>query len=78
MLTASIQDMLGNRQHISPAVGLVMHFPALAVHFDRLQIMLGLMVDGQLAMAQRWAADLGLEAQVCKPSGWLVCLLLSV
>lgn len=64
LLTQSVQDMLENRQLVGPAVGLLMHFPGLAVQFSPVEAMLALISDGQLSMTQKWAAELGPSTQV--------------
>lgn len=64
LLTGSVQEMLENRYLVGPAVGLLMHFPGLSVHFDPVDIMLTVIADGQLVMAQKWATELGPQAQV--------------
>lgn len=69
LLAGCVQDMLDNRQLVGPAVGLMMHFPGLPVEFRPVDVMLAMISDGQLVVAQKWAADLGLDTQVSGQGG---------
>jgi hypothetical protein len=62
-LSARTAIFLDQRSSAASAVALLLHFPSLQQHFDPDQFLENLVIDGQEAVASRWVATVGKQAQ---------------
>ncbi|KAL3152075.1 hypothetical protein ABBQ32_001183 [Trebouxia sp. C0010 RCD-2024] len=59
-----VHSLLQDKALLTPAVGLLLHFPQLSDGISVSEVLEGLVEEGQLGLAQRWAATLPLEVQI--------------